>query len=179
MWTQIVGKIRMTLTPLINHYWNATLYVSARGLTTSAIPYPRGVFEIEFDFIGHKLVIQTSEGEVRTLGAGAAHGGRLLRRSDEHARGAQDRRADSRRIPMKLRIRFLSPRIARTNPTIANPVERFRRLLISVDKVLKNFRARFIGKCSPVHFFWGSFDLAVTRFSGASLAPRSDARFKK
>ncbi len=67
MWTQIVGKIRMTLTPLINHYWNATLYVSARGLTTSAIPYPRGIFEIEFDFIGHKLVIQTSEGDVRTL----------------------------------------------------------------------------------------------------------------
>src|ERR1700678_1220519 len=67
MWTQIVGKIRMTLTPLINHYWNATLYVSARGLTTSAIPYPRGIFEMEFDFIAHKLVIETSQGEVRTL----------------------------------------------------------------------------------------------------------------
>jgi hypothetical protein len=67
MWTQIVGKIRMTLTPLINHYWNATLYVSARGLTTSAIPYPRGVFEIEFDFIAHKLVIETSEGDIRAL----------------------------------------------------------------------------------------------------------------
>ena len=96
MWTQIVGKIRMTLTPLINHYWNATLYVSARGLTTSAIPYPRGVFEIEFDFIGHKLVIQTSEGDVRTLDLAPAHRGRLLRGSDEHTGGAQNRCADSR-----------------------------------------------------------------------------------
>src|ERR1700731_2221489 len=67
MWTQIIGKIRMTLTPLINHWWNATLYVSARGLTTSPIPYPRGIFEMEFDFIGHKLTIETSDGEVRAL----------------------------------------------------------------------------------------------------------------
>ena len=121
MWTQIVGKIRMTLTPLINHYWNATLYVSARGLTTSAIPYPRGVFEIEFDFIGHKLVIRTSEGDVRTLGPGASHRGRFLRGADGHARGAQDRRADSRRVRMKWRIRFRSPKTARTSLTIANP----------------------------------------------------------
>jgi len=96
MWTQIVGKIRMTLTPLINHYWNATLYVSARGLTTSAIPYPRGVFEMEFDFIGHKLAIRTSEGDVRSLDLAPPHRGRLLCGRHEHTRRPQNRREDSR-----------------------------------------------------------------------------------
>lgn len=173
MWTQIVGKIRMTLTPLINHYWNATLYVSARGLTTSAIPYPRGVFEMEFDFIGHKLVIQTSEGDVRTL--------------DLAPRTVADFYADVTNTLAALKI---DVHIHAHPDEVPNPipfpedrthksydresVERFRRLLISVDKVLKNFRTRFIGKCSPVHFFWGSFDLAVTRFSGRLAPPRPD-----
>lgn len=173
MWTQIVGKIRMTLTPLINHYWNATLYVSARGLTTSAIPYPRGVFEMEFDFIGHKLVIQTSEGDVRTL--------------DLAPRTVADFYADVMNTLAALKI---DVHIHAHPDEVPNPipfpedrthksydresVERFRRLLISVDKVLKNFRTRFIGKCSPVHFFWGSFDLAVTRFSGRLAPPRPD-----
>jgi hypothetical protein len=173
MWTQIVGKIRMTLTPLINHYWNATLYVSARGLTTSAIPYPRGVFEIEFDFIGHKLVIETSEGDVRTLELGP--------------RTVADFYAEVMSTLAALKI---DARITARPDEVANPipfaedrthksydreyVDRFRRLLISVDKVLKNFRARFIGKCSPVHFFWGSFDIAVTRFSGRLAPPKPD-----
>lgn len=173
MWTQIVGKIRMTLTPLINHYWNATLYVSARGLTTSAIPYPRGVFEMEFDFIGHKLVIQTSEGDVRTL--------------DLAPRTVADFYADVTNTLAALKI---DVHIHAHPDEVPNPipfpedrthksydresVERFRRLLISVDKVLKNFRTRFIGKSSPVHFFWGSFDLAVTRFSGRLAPPRPD-----
>ena len=178
MWTQIIGKIRMTLTPLINHYWNATLYVSARGLTTSAIPYPRGVFEIEFDFIGHQLVIQTSEGDVRAL--------------DLAPRTVADFYADVMSTLAALKI---DVRIHARPDEVANPipfaedrthksydresVERFRRLLISVDKVFKNFRARFIGKCSPVHFFWGSFDLAVTRFSGRRAPPRSDPQYPK
>ena len=173
MWTQIVGKIRMTLTPLINHYWNATLYVSARGLTTSAIPFPRGVFEMEFDFIGHKLVIQTSEGDVRTLDLGS--------------RTVADFYAD---VMNTLAALDIDVHIHAHPDEVPNPipfaedrthksydresVERFRRLLISVDKVLKNFRTRFIGKCSPVHFFWGSFDLAVTRFSGRLAPPRPD-----
>ncbi len=172
MWTQIVGKIRMTLTPLINHYWNATLYVSARGLTTSAIPYSRGVFEIEFDFIAHQLVIKTSEGDVRTL--------------ELAARTVADFYAEVMSTLAGLKI---DVRIQATPDEVANPipfaedrthksydresVDRFRRLLISVDKVLKDFRSRFIGKCSPVHFFWGSFDIAVTRFSGRRAPPRS------
>jgi len=173
MWTQIVGKIRMTLTPLINHYWNATLYVSARGLTTSAIPYPRGVFEIEFDFIGHKLVIQTSEGDVRTL--------------ELAPRTVADFYAEVMSTLAALKI---DVRIMARPDEVANPipfaddrthksydreyVDRFRRLLVSVDKVLKNFRAQFIGKCSPVHFFWGSFDIAVTRFSGRLAPPKPE-----
>jgi hypothetical protein len=173
MWTQIVGKIRMTLTPLINHYWNATLYVSARGLTTSAVPYPRGIFEIEFDFIGHKLVIETSEGDVRTLDLGP--------------RTVADFYSEVMSTLAALKI---EARIHARPDEVANPipfaedrthksydreyVDRFRRILISVDKVLKNFRARFIGKCSPVHFFWGSFDIAVTRFSGRLAPARPD-----
>jgi len=172
MWTQIVGKIRMALTPLINHYWNATLYVSARGLTTSAIPYARGVFEIEFDFIAHQLVIKTSEGDVRTLALAP--------------RTVADFYSEVMSTLAALKI---DVRIQATPDEVANPisfaedrthksydresVDRFRRLLISVDKVLTDFRSRFIGKCSPVHFFWGSFDIAVTRFSGRTAPPRS------
>jgi len=178
MWTQIVGKIRMTLTPLINHYWNATLYVSARGLTTSPIPYPRGIFEIEFDFIGHKLVIETSGGEVRTL--------------DLAPRTVADFYAEVMSTLAALKI---EARIHARPDEVANPipfaedrthksydreyVDRFRRLLISVDEVLKNFRTRFIGKCSPVHFFWGSFDIAVTRFSGRLAPARSDSQLRE
>jgi len=177
MWTQIVGKIRMELTPLINHYWNATLYVSARGLTTSAIPYPSGVFEMEFDFIGHKLVIETSEGDVRHL--------------ELAPRTVADFYADVMNTLAALKI---DVSIHASPDEVANPipfaedrihksydresVDRFRRLLIPVDKVLKEFRTRFIGKCSPVHFFWGSFDLAVTRFSGRVAPPRSDAQYQ-
>jgi hypothetical protein len=173
MWTQIVGKIRMTLTPLVNHYWNATLYVSPRGLTTSAIPYPGGIFEMEFDFIDHKLAIETSRGEVNKI--------HLAPRTvadfyDE--------------VISALASRNIDVQITATPDEVPNPipfaddrthksydreyVERFHHLIISVDKVLKEFRARFIGKCSPVHFFWGSFDIAVTRFSGRLAPPRPD-----
>ena len=178
MWTQIVGKIRMTLTPLINHYWNATLYVSARGLATSSIPYPGGLFEMEFDFVGHRLTIETSQGGARAL--------------ELAPRTVADFYADLMNTLAELEI---SVRIHAHPDEVANPipfaedrahksydresVERFQRLLISVDQVFQNFRARFIGKCSPVHFFWGSFDLAVTRFSGRRAPPRSDSQYQE
>ena len=178
MWTQIVGKIRMTLTPLINHYWNATLYVSPRGLTTSAIPYPGGIFEMEFDFIGHELAIRTSEGDTRALPLAP--------------RAVADFYAE---LMSTLAALHIDVQIHAHPDEVPNPipfaedrthksydresVERFHRLLISVDKVLKNFRSRFIGKCSPVHFFWGSFDLAVTRFSGRLAPPRSDPQYQQ
>jgi len=177
MWTQIVGKIRMTLTPLINHYWNATLYLSPRGLTTSAIPYPLGIFEMEFDFLAHKLAIRTSEGDVRTL--------------DLAPRTVADFYAElmSALAALKIEVQIQAHPDEVANPIPfaddrthksydREPVEKFRRLLISVDKVLKDFRAQFIGKCSPVHFFWGSFDIAVTRFSGRIAPPRSDPQYQ-
>jgi hypothetical protein len=147
--------------------------VSARGLTTSAIPYLRGVFEIEFDFIAHKLVIKTSEGDVRTV--------------DLAPRTVADFYSEVMSTLAALKI---DVQITARPDEVANPipfaddrthksydreyVERFWRILISVDKVLKAFRARFIGKCSPVHFFWGSFDIAVTRFSGRIAPPRPE-----
>jgi Family of unknown function (DUF5996) len=178
MWTQIVGKIRMTLTPLINHYWNATLYVSARGLTTAAIPYPGGVFEMEFDFIGHKLGIQTSEGDVRTVDLAP----RTV--ADFYAEVMSTLSA----LKIEVKIHASPDEMANAIPFAEDRthksydreyVERFHRILISVDKVFQEFRTRFIGKCSPVHFFWGSFDLAVTRFSGRIAPPRSDRRYQK
>ena len=178
MWTQIVGKIRMTLTPLINHWWNATLYVSARGLTTSPIPYGSRIFEIRFDLISHKLLIETSAGEVRSM--------------DLAPRTVADFYAELMSMLGSLGI---VAKIHARPDEVANPipfaedrvhksydrdsVDRFRRILNSVDSVLKEFRAGFIGKCSPVHFFWGSFDLAVTRFSGRLALPRADAMMQE
>lgn len=171
MWAQIVGKIRMTLTPLVNHWWNATLYVTARGLTTSPIPHPGGTFEIRFDFISHRLVIETSGGAVREL--------------ELAPRTVTDFYSE---LMSTLRALGIAVTIHATPDEVANPipfaedrvhksyerdyVDRFRRLLVSVDTVFKEFRGGFIGKCSPVHFFWGSFDLAVTRFSGRTAPPR-------
>ncbi|HTW66099.1 MAG TPA: DUF5996 family protein [Bryobacteraceae bacterium] len=173
MWTQIVGKIRMRLTPLINHYWNATLYVSPRGLTTSAIPYPGGIFAMEFDFVAHKLVIETSRGEVDKISLAP----RTVADFYDEVMGT----LASRNIDVEIHAHpdeFPNPipfPQDRTHKSYDREyVERFHRVLISVDKILKQFRARFIGKCSPVHFFWGSFDLAVTRFSGRIAPPRTD-----
>ena len=173
MWTQIVGHIRMALTPLVNHWWNVTLYVSARGLTTSPIPYQQRVFEIHFDFIAHQLIIETSEGSVKTV--------------DLRPRSVAD---FYRQIMQQLQALNIEVRIHGSPDEVANPIpfaqdevhqsydpvyaHRFWRILVSSDTVLKDFRSRFIGKCSPVHFFWGSFDLAVTRFSGRPAPPRPD-----
>lgn len=178
MWTQIVGKVRMELTPQINHYWNATLYVSPRGLTTSAIPYALGIFEMEFDFIGHKLTIETSAGDVRAL--------------DLAPRTVADFYAELMRtlaaLQIDVEIHAHPDEVAHPIPFAEDTthksydresVQRLHRLLISVDQVFKQFRTRFIGKCSPVHFFWGSFDLAVTRFSGRIAPPRSDVQYPK
>jgi hypothetical protein len=176
MWTQIVGKVRMTLTPLINHFWNVTHYVSPRGLTTSAIPYARGIFEMEFDFIGHKLTINTSTGDVRALD--------LAPRSV--ANFYSELMSTLAALDIHVEITAHPDEVANPIPFAEDTthksydresVERFHCLLISVDKVLKLFRSRFIGKCSPVHFFWGSFDLAVTRFSGRIAPPRSDVQY--
>ena len=174
MWTQIVGKIRKTLTPLINHWWNVTLYLTARGLTTSPIPYGTRTFEIQFDFIDHKLTIQTSDG--------------LTNQMELRPRSVAD---FYKELTDSLAAMLIEVRIHGTPDEVPNPIpfaedethksydpqfaHTFWRILATVDTVFKEFRAGFIGKCSPVQFFWGSFDLAVTRFSGRRAPERPSA----
>jgi hypothetical protein len=170
MWTQIVGKIRLTLSPWTNHSWHVTLYVTSRGLTTSPIPHGSHTFEIQFDFIDHELLIDKSDGARRTI--------QLKPQSV----------AEFYRIVMKTLSDLQLPLTIYTTPNeIENPIpfdqdqehrsydreyaNRFWRVLVQSDRVFKEFRSRFCGKCSPVHFFWGSFDLAVTRFSGRPAPP--------
>jgi len=174
MWAQIVGKVRMELTPLVNHWWNVTFYLTARGLTTSPIPYQNSTFEVDFDFIDHNLFIQTSEGTSKALP--------LLPRSV--ADFYREFMEALRSLNINVTINTLPSEVtnpircdedfvhASYDPEYAN---RCWRILAQSDKVFKAFRSQFIGKSSPVHFFWGSFDLAVTRFSGRRAPERPGA----
>jgi len=174
MWTQIVGKVRLALTPRINHWWEVPLYVNSCGLTTSAIPYGDGSFDVQFDFIEHKLVIQTSWGSAKTLA--------LKPRSVADFYNEFIAALRSLSIAVKIwtlpcevpnPIHFESDtQHASYDPEYA---QRFWKILVLCENIFQEFRARFIGKCSPVHFFWGSFDLAVTRFSGRRAPERSGA----
>jgi hypothetical protein len=174
MWTQVVGKVRLALSPHVNHWWQVPLYVSARGLTTSAIPYGDGVFELEFDFVAHNLVLHAGSGapaslalEPRTVADFYAQTMAMLR----------SRGIEVRIWPMPVEvpdpIRF--DRDVQHASYERTHAHRFWRVLTLVDAVFEEFRGRFVGKCSPVHFFWGSFDLAVTRFSGRPAPPREGA----
>lgn len=174
MWTQVVGKIRLKQTPLVNHWWNVPLYVSARGLTTSAIPYGDRIFELEFDFIDHDLVIKCSDGAAT----------RLPLRPQSVASFYAEVMAALRDLGLPVKIWTMPVEIP--NPIRfeddhehssydAPYANRFWSAIVKIDDVLKEFRADFIGKVSPVHFFWGSFDMAVTRFSGKPAPERPDA----
>ena len=174
MWTQIVGKVRLALTPLINHWWEVPLYVSARGLTTSAIPYRARIFEVEFDFIEHALRIETSAGETEILELAPRSVADFYR---EFMASLKSLGIDVKIWPMPVEvpnpIRFDQDTThASYDPAYA---ERFWRTLVAIAPILLEFRARFIGKDSPVHFFWGSFDLAVSRFSGRRAPERPGA----
>src|ERR1700690_2954497 len=174
MWSQIVGKVRLALAPRINHWWEVPLYVSGLRLTTSAIPYPEGNFEVEFDFIHHRLTIKTSQNTAATVGL--------------RPRSVEDFYADFMAALGSLSI---AVKIWKMPVEIANPIafdqdtqhaaydaeyaNRFWRILASSEKIFTEFRARFIGKASPVQFFWGSFDLAATRFSGRRAPERPGA----
>jgi Family of unknown function (DUF5996) len=165
MWTQVVGKIRMVHAPAVNHCWHVPLYVTCRGLTTSPIPYGQRQFQIDFDFIDHRLIIRTSDG--RTDGFSL------------EPRTVADFYAE---VMGRLRALGLETKIWTTPVEIPEPIpfeqdrvhgaydrdyaQRFWRVLLQAERVFTAFRGRFLGKVSPVHFFWGSFDLAVTRFSG-------------
>jgi len=174
MWTQIVGKVRLRLTPLVNHWWNVPLYVTARGLTTSLIPYGENSFELWFDFLRHQLVLDTNDGATKTLALRPIAVADFYEEFMSMLRGAG---IEVRiwRMPVEIPnpIRFDQDRVNASYDPQA--VEKFWRILLSVDSVFHEFRARFIGKCSPVHFFWGSFDLAVTRFSGRRAPDRPGA----
>ena len=170
LWTQIVGKIRLVQTPWVNHSWHVPLYVTARGLTTSPIPYGSRTFEIEFDFHDHELRIRTIEGRVEVL--------ELLPRTVADFYGELFARL--RTLGIEVRIRTTPNEIPDAIPFEqdrqhssydATQAARFWQALAQADRVFKEFRSRFIGKSSPVHFFWGSFDLAVTRFSGRTAPP--------
>jgi hypothetical protein len=165
MWTQVVGKIRLALTPWINHSWHVTLYVTARGLTTSPMFAGPRVLQIDFDFIDHVVRFQTGEGTQKTIG--------LASKSVAHFYREVTATLAELNIAVYINTtpNEVDPAIpfeknetdAAYDPEYAN---RFWRVLLQSDRVFKEFRSDFCGKCSPVHFFWGSFDLAVTRFSG-------------
>lgn len=174
MCTQIVGKVRLKLTPLVNHWWNVPLYVTSRGLTTSPMRYRERSFELSFDFQDHRLLLQTSEGLVKTLPLMPRSVAEFYREFMNMLRAA-DIQVKIWTMPVEVPdpIPFDEDRVHRAyDPEYA---QRFWRILLTVNDVFGEFRSRFIGKCSPVHFFWGSFDLAVTRFSGRPAPERPGA----
>ena len=174
MWTQVVGKVRLKLCPLVNHWWNVPFYVTARGMTSSAMPFQRGTIEVRFDFIEHQLLLETSEGRVAAL-----------------ALKMQSVAEFYEKFMTALAELNVTAKIWTTPCEIPDPipfeqdhthasydpeaVHKFWRILVWVDQVFKEFRSGFLGKVSPVHFFWGSFDLAVTRFSGRAVPERPGA----
>ena len=165
LWTQIVGKVRMVLSPWVNHGWQVTFYVTARGLSTSSIPVGDEALDIEFDFVGHQLIARISRGEQRTLRLEPQSVADFYRRFMELLNGIGVSVAiNERPNEVSNPIPFSKDQLHRSYD--AGAAHAFWRVLLQADRVFKLFRSGFIGKVSPVHFFWGSFDLAVTRFSG-------------
>jgi Family of unknown function (DUF5996) len=174
MWTQVVGKVRLAQTPLINHWWNVPLYVTARGLTTSPMRSNARTFEISFDFIDHELLIQTDDDRRKALAL-----------SPQSVAGFYNE------FMSALRSLGIATKIWPMPVEVPNPIRfdqdtthaaydheyarRFWRILVSLQPILEKFRSGFVGKCSPVHFFWGSFDFCVTRFSGQRAPERPGA----
>jgi hypothetical protein len=174
MWTQIVGKVRLALSPHLNHWWQATFYVTPRGLSTSPIPHHGGMFECEFDFLEHVLAIRTSRGQVAVLPLVSRMVADFYREFFDRLRTLG---IDAAIWPMAVEvpnpIRLDEDRVHRSyDPAYAR---RFWQVLVNVDTVLKEFRSTFIGKASPVHLFWGGLDMAATRFSGRPAPPRDGA----
>jgi hypothetical protein len=174
MWTQVVGKVRLVLSPFENHWWHVPFYVTARGLTTSPIPYQGRTFEVDFDFIVHNLLIQTSEGTSKFMP--------LISRPV--ADFYQEFMASLRALEIEVTINTLPSEVtnpihcdqdhvhASYDPEYAN---RFWRILVQTNTIMERYRSQFLGKSSPVHFFWGSFDLALTFFSGRRAPERPGA----
>jgi hypothetical protein len=170
MWSQIVGKIRMELSPWFNHSWSVPLYVTPRGLTTSPIPHGDGLFQIDFDFVSHTLPIVASDGQVRTVEL------RSITVAEFHAEvfaalASMGIRASVHPLPNEVPNPIPFPKDEVHGTYERDHVEALAGALVRSARVMGEFRAGFVGKASPVHFFWGSFDLAVTRFSGRKAPP--------
>ena len=174
MWTQIVGKIRLALTPLVNHWWNVPLYLTARGLTTSGMQYEDRCFEIDFDFIDHQLLIKCDDGATDAIALAPRSVADFYREVMQSLHGLGiDMKIWSMPVEVPDPIPFEQDhQNASYDGEYAN---RCWRILLRTEMVFEKFRSDFIGKCSPVHFFWGSFDLAVTRFSGRPAPEREGA----
>ena len=174
LWTQIVGKVRMELSPFLNHWWHVTLYVTTRGLTTSSIPYEGGSFDVTFDFLEHNLSIRTSEGTTKTLPLIPRSVAAFYREFMDclYALGIE---VTINTLPSEVQnpIRCDVDEVHASYDPVS--VHRFWRILLQTDAVLQRYRSPFLGKSSPVHFFWGSFDLALTLFSGRRAPDRPDA----
>jgi hypothetical protein len=175
LWTQMVGKVKLALSPFANHWWHVPLYVGARGLATGAIPYAGGSFEMTFDFIDHHLRFDASDGTTARMALCPRSVADFYREFTATLRGL---RIDAAIWPVPVempdhRVRFDQDETH--DAYDADAAHKFWRMLLVADQALKEFRSSFIGKCSPVHFFWGSFDLAVTRFSGRRAPERKDA----
>ena len=173
MWTQIVGKVRLELTPRVNHWWNVPLYVSPHGLTTSLIPYGNHHFDMEFDFLANQLIVRTSDSRSAAV-ALAPRSVADFYKALMAALQSLGIEVKIWKMPVEVAEPILFDQDAVHNAYDADAVWRLWRILLSVDAVFNLFRSRFVGKSSPVHFFWGSFDLAVTRFSGRRAPERSD-----
>jgi hypothetical protein len=174
MWTQIAGKISLALTPLTNHYWNIAFQVTPRGLATPPMPYGNGAFTITFDLVAHQFLVQRSDGRTATIPLEPRTVADFYRRVMEtlHDMGI-DVRIWTMPVEVPNPIRFEEDTTHHSyDPRAAHTLWR---ILLTIKPVLEQFRCGFIGKCSPVHFFWGSFDLAVTRFSGRTAPARDGA----
>ena len=174
LWTQIIGKIRLAHAPMINHWWQVPLYVTARGLTTSLMPYDSRCFQIDFDFCAHELVFRTSDGAVDRMPLAPRSVADFYR----EVMGRLSALGLATHIwimPVEIDDAIPFDRDTRHAAYDADAAHRFWRVLVQVDRLLSLFRSRFIGKVSPVHFFWGSFDMAVTRFSGRTAPTLSSA----
>jgi hypothetical protein len=171
LWSQVIGKVCLARTPLVNHWWNATLHVTARGLATPLLPGgPGPSFQMEFDFLGHRLGIATADGRQRTVAlepkSVADFYAEVMARLDE-----LDLATPIWPVPVEIEGAIPFPDDRDHASYDPEAVTRFWQSLVQADRVMRDFRSRFLGKASPVHFFWGAFDLAVTRFSGREAPP--------
>jgi len=178
MWTQVVGKVALAMAPPLNHSWASALQITPRGLSTRTLPHGQRTFTIEFDFIDHSLVIRVSDGTIRTLGLEPRSVADFYRDVMDTLKGMG--------LPVKIWPMAVEiPTPIRLDEDRAHKsydrtyVDRFWRILAQSERVLHEARCPFVGKCSPVHFFWGSFDLAVTRFSGRTAPPRDGPEFMR